>query len=708
MLTRIVTLAALLGLLTLNAYGQFYNLKQYDAGGGLQSPLVKTDLNHDGKPDIVGLSFHQNLPSVTALLGNGAGGFDAPKNTTITGIDNPRNLAVGDFNNDGNPDVAFVGTDHVTGAGVVAIMLGNGEGTFKPAQEVANLGNPNAFEGPVITGDFGGDGETDIAIAGLANLTVLLGNGKGGFSKPIITPNKFNFGPRCIAAGDFNHDGKLDLTFGQVVMLGKGNGRFQPPIAVPDGGCDVAVADVNGDGDLDLITGSGPRDVRVHLGNGTGKFTAGTAYPTGNGAGTGIAVGDFNGDGKPDIAVSNRSDLDVTILLNKGNGTFLAGKTYNQGFEDVIAGSFSGGTKLDLVVNIGNALIVLIGNGNGTFQQNLAQNFVPRATNLQAVDVNGDGKLDLVASGLGGAVQLGNGAGVFGTAIPFPSSCGGSPNAAASVAVGDFNQDGKPDIASIISGQAGVAVCLGNGNGTFQSAVVYDQGVQHQLVRVGRFTNSGHLDLALSDQNGISILLGKGDGTFAGAKASGLDASFPFFRVGDFNRDGKLDVAAITNAGIAVLPGKGDGTFGNPIVSTLPGRTTLLSLPADLRNNGKLDLVTSPGAGGGSISVLLGNGDGTFQSPVSYPVPNATELIVGDVNGDGKLDIAALSPGGEGTLDVLFGKGDGTFNRRRNFVLGPGGLRGITSGDFTGEGDLDLAISKAGSAVTLLVLLNLN
>src|SRR6516165_4617311 len=226
MRTRIfAAVTVLLPLLTVTAHGQFYNLKQY--GAGLVRHLVEADVNHDGKPDLVGLSFQQGIPNVTVLLGNGTGGFEAPLNTSVTGIDNPSFPAVADFNGDGNPDVVFVGTDHVTGAAVIALMLGNGFGTFNPAQEIATVADARG-RGPVITGDFNGDGKTDVAVAG----------------------------------GDVN----------VTVLLGKGDGTFQGPLAVPGGGCSVAVADVNNDGNLDLITGNGTQYVRIHLGNGTGSF----------------------------------------------------------------------------------------------------------------------------------------------------------------------------------------------------------------------------------------------------------------------------------------------------------------------------------------------------------------------------------------------------------------------------------------------------
>jgi len=567
--------AALVSLLffSLSALCQFPNPKVYH--NLLISPILEADINHDGKPDVVALEARTG-PTVAVFLGDGKGGLEAPKTTPITGINNVRGFAVGDFNGDANLDVAIGGSDPVTGSWVAAVMLGNGDGTFKSAQEVGPLATA---PGPILTGDFNGDGKIDIVISVNSGLTVLLGKGDGTFSNPLITTSGFN--ARCLAAGDFNDDGKLDLTMGTAVMLGNGDGTFQAPLSVTKGGCAVAVADVNHDGNLDLITGGlekvGP-EIQVHLGDGTGKFKNATSYETGKDAGGGVAVGDFNGDGEPDLAVTNLVNNDVTILLNQGTGQFTIGKTFTFGGRNALVGDFNGDHKLDLVVDIATGtdiskgIAILIGNGDGTFQDSLAQNFQLPDVQLKAVDINKDGKFDLIDYGQldpVGAIQLSQGDGTFGTPLPFPSVCLGT-GGVRSVAVGDFNHDGKLDIATL-TGTAGVNVCLGNGDGTFQQGVVYDQGINHNSVATGDFNHDGKLDLAVSDQGGIGILLGNGDGSFQPEIPTGLNAQFPVFILGDFNHDGKLDVAAITNnASITVLPGLGTASSVIPLFRRRP------------------------------------------------------------------------------------------------------------------------------------------
>jgi FG-GAP-like repeat len=686
-------------LFSLSALCQFPNPKVYH--NELLSPILEADINHDGKPDVVALEA-RTAPTVAVFLGDGKGGLKAPKTTPITGVNNAQGFAVGDFNGDGNPDVAIGGSDPVTGSWMAAVMLGNGDGTFQSAQEVGSIAT---VPGPILTGDFNGDGKIDIVISVNSGLTVLLGKGDGTFSNPIITNSGFN--ARCMAAGDFNGDGKLDLTMGTAVMLGNGDGTFQAPLSVTKGGCAVAVADVNHDGNLDLITGGLEKvgsEIQVHLGDGTGKFKNATSYKTGWDAGGGIAVGDFNGDGEPDLAVTNLNNGDITVLLNQGKGQFTIGKTFTFGGRAALVGDFNGDHKLDLVVDIvtgtdiSKGLAVLIGNGDGTFQDSLAQNFQLPDIQLKAVDINKDGKFDLIDYGSldpVGAVQLSQGDGTFGAPIPFPSVCLGN-SGVRSVAVGDFNHDGKLDIATL-TGTPGVNVCLGNGDGTFQPGVVYDQNINHNSVATGDFNHDGRLDLAVSDQGGIGILLGNGDGTFQPEIPTGLNAQFPVFVLGDFNHDGKLDVAAITNnATITVLPGLGNGKFGNPMVSPAPQDPLLLAM-GDLNNDGKLDIVTD---GNGTISVQLGNGDGTFKAPVSYSTFNSQWFIVRDINGDGILDVALASSASQ--LTVFFGKGDGTLNAAKLFNIGNDNF-GIAAGDFTGNGDLDIATSSRYDKLTVLL-----
>ena len=357
-------------------------------------------------------------------------------------------------------------------------------------------------------------------------------------------PNWFDAGvsPVSVAVGDFNGDGKPDLAIagGNIVsvLLGNGDGTFQAPIEFPTGigSARIVVGDFNGDGKLDLaVLALGGTTVSVHLGNGDGTFRAGPSYPAGVDL-MFIAVGDFNRDGKLDLVVANK-------------GTF-------PNFTD-------------------GSVLVLMGNGDGTFQPAVAYGPVVNPYSVAVGDFNGDGNLDLAVPNLGAnnggvSVLLGNGDGTFQSAVIYDAGVG-----CFWVAVGDFNGDGKPDLAVLGPPDR---VLLGNGDGTFQGAIQFDAAaVTPSSVVVGDFNGDGKLDLAVSNfANGnspsgtIAVLLGNGDGTFQTAVTYGLgtNADPECVAVGDFNGDGKPDLAVANSP--YELSSRGVAVLLNTCVSTAP------------------------------------------------------------------------------------------------------------------------------------------
>jgi hypothetical protein len=696
----LIVMTLLLLLFPIAASAQFYQLKTYGASGEGLSTLVKADLNHDGKPDAVGLSFQGGQTyAVVGMLGDGKGGFLPPKSTLITNLDNANNLSVGDFNDDGFPDVVVAGSDPVTGAPSIGIMLGKGDGTFQPTKTY-----PSGTTYPVsftVTGAFTGNGKIDVAlVAPSGGVSVVPGKGNGVFGSPIMTT--MSLSSTCLAAADFNKDGKLDLTNGTDVLLGNGDGTFQAPLAVPEGNCGVAIADLNHDGIPDLVTGSSPSDsqaIRVHLGNGTGKFDVGTPYHTGHTAGSVIHAADLTGSGATDIVVLNGGDADFTILLNQGSGTFKIGNTYNGGdnpFTFFIADlNQADKSQLDLAFLTIGSIAVAPGNGDGTFQDELAQNDLnPVQILVTAADVNNDGKADLIFAN---GVALGNGDGTFQPPIPFPTGCNNITT------VGDFNHDGKLDIAGPGAGfqPSGVFVCLGNGDGTFGKAAVYDQSIQHQFVLAGDFNHDGNLDLAASDQGGISILLGKGDGTFRSGIPTAVNAVFPKFALGDFNNDGKLDIAATDTNTVSVLLGKGNGKFSAPVTNSIPGAPIYAG---DMNNDGKLDLVVLTAGTENAANVWLGNGNGTFKQASSTKTAGTPHgAVLGDFNLDGNLDVAVDA--GPFATQVLLGNGKGGLKPTK--YLSGAGQSPIVTADFNGDHRPDLVVTPfPGNHLKLVVFLN--
>lgn len=352
---------------------------------------------------------------------------------------------------------------------------------------------------------------------------------------------------------------------------------------------------------------------------------------------------------------------------------------------------------------------------------------------VAVADVNGDGKPDVVVANSGNVgVLLGNGDGTFQTAVIY--STGGDTS---SVAVADVNGDGKPDIVVANFNTNTVAVLLGNGDGTFQAAVAYASGGDGaSSVAVADVNGDGKLDVLVTNEcitstncaNGlVDVLLGNGDGTFQTAVSYSSGGSNAYsVAVADVNGDGKPDLAVAnlyptadcgssTNCTVAVLLGNGDGTF-KPAVTYASGGITSRSIAvADVNGDGKPDLlvanecITSANCGfyespNGSVGVLLGNGDGTFQPAAAYSSGgySSDAIAVADVNGDGKPDLVVGNECAgncgifESSVGVLLGNGDGTFQSPGIHTEGAHGIVSVAVADVNGDGKPDIVVANNG------------
>ncbi|HET9306262.1 MAG TPA: FG-GAP-like repeat-containing protein [Candidatus Sulfotelmatobacter sp.] len=289
-----------------------------------------------------------------------------------------------------------------------------------------------------------------------------------------------------------------------------------------------------------------------------------------------------------------------------------------------------------------------------------------------------------------------------------------------SVATGDFNHDGKLDMAVASSYQkAGqysdqVTVFLGNGDGTFQAGVNYTVGSNPVSVAAADFNKDGNLDLIVANarNNTLSVLLGNGDGTFQTAVNFATPQDPIFVAVADFNGDGKLDLVTVNLSDstgycdcVAVFLGNGDGTFQEPPIITTPPLPAFALGVGRFNSDSKLDLVVAEEFGGtNQIQVLLGNGDGTFQMGSIYPDgAGASAFAVADFNGDHKLDLAVAEGEGMG-VGVFLGNGDGTFNPREDYhTISP--PLWVAAMDFNGDGKKDLVAANFfnPSGVTVLM-----
>jgi len=408
-------------------------------------------------------------------------------------------------------------------------------------------------------------------------------------------------------------------------------------------------------------------------------------------------------------AQKNSNRLVLEPLEDRTLPGFLAPVSYPvDNFPSAVAvGDFNGDGKLDLVTANSDSypvgdVSVLVGNGDGSFQA--ARNFATGNNNytfpsVAVGDFTGNGKLDIVeASDLGVSLLPGNGDGTFQPAGNVALPLGQEPQ---SVAVGDLNGDGKLDLVVTGTTYAGpyasspvyVNVLLGNGDGTFSDAstVQIPSGYQLQNLVLGDFNGDGKLDAVTPTTNGVTVLLNNGNGTLAPPTTFATGGSAESVVVGDFNGDGKLDLvtgnySSAAGSTTSILLGNGDGTF-QPARNLASGAG--IAEVGDFNHDGKLDIVTTPEIDNGSISVLLGNGDGTFQSPLRYAAgPSPYAVAVGDFNGDGFPDLAVANNPGSGatsTVSVLLNAADWSAPQASSFAVSgfPSPTTAGTAGNFT-------------------------
>lgn len=642
---------------------------------------VTADFNRDGNLDIA-------TPG-TLLLGNGNGTFKAPINLSVSG----NLVATADFNGDGTPDLLIASTQSTT----LNILLGNGDGMFQPAKST----NVGISFSSIAVADVNGDGKPDILGLAGTQVFVFLGNGNGTFAAGV--PYSAGPNPYLMLTGDFNGDGKVDIATadgypGQIaVMLGNGNGTFQSPV-ISTGATqpfDMAAADVNNDGKVDLIIADqSTSQTFTFLGNGDGTFQAGIVAAPAVGS---VGIADVNGDGKPDLILNPQFPSVAEILLGNGDGTFTYFRAYSSQFggddsSDILVAEFTNSGNLDVAISG----TMLLGNGNGTFNGQPVTVLAP-ASSAAAGDFNGDGDPDLgVTSSSNVDIVLGDGTGSFTVAHTYTLTAPGT-----AIAAGDLTDDGKLDLAILTIDAAqdwSLAVTLGNGDGTFGTPTVYQQGqaTSSSPVLIADLRGDHKPDVLTVQGDSLVVFPNNGDGTFgapvsyfAGSAANGAV-------VADFNNDGKLDAATSSSAGIGVLLGNGDGTFQGATFFATPGNAGGI-VTGDFNNDGKSDLIVS---GNGGPWVFLGNGNGTFTT---LPETLAAGVVsVADFNGDGNLDLVEggcpFSTAQFTIWCVQLGNGDGTFGNPTTIMTGSDVISGfLTVADFNRDQKPDVAIDLSPS-----------
>ena len=582
--------------------------------------------------------------------------------------------------------------------------------TFAPAASFGVGSNPSS----VTVGDFNGDGNPDLATANLSSndMSVLLGNGAGSFGA--ATNFTVGFNPSSVTVGDFNGDGNLDLatanSFSSTVsvLLGNGAGSFgaATSFGVGNSPLSVAVGDLNGDGKLDLATANfSSHTVSLLLGNGGGGFGAATNFGAGTNPRT-VTVGDFNGDGNSDLVTANNTSNTVNVLLGGGSGNFGAATSFGVGTTplSVIVGDFNGDGNSDLVTaNEGSHNVsVLLGNGTGSFgtAANYAAGAYPRS--VKAGDFNGDGRDDLVTANIGSenvSVLLGDGVGGFDPPTDFV--VGGQ---SLSVAVADFNGDGKPDLASAnyFSNTVSVLLNLGEDFGDAPApypATLAENGARHfatgPMLGSARDVDDDGTHSATADADGADE-----DGvTFGTIQAGALGATVTIIVTGE---PAKLD---------AWIDFNGDGSWGGPgehvfsSIDVVSGANLLSFAVPSFAIAGttyaRFRLSTAGGLGvfgaaaDGEVedyAVTINSptaGSGVFKSEqvVSSSLAEYRSVYAADLDRDGDLDVLSASQDNK----VTWYENDGGENFSEHIIsVTAFGANSVHAADVDGDGDLDV------------------
>ncbi len=667
------------------------------SGVGVASIAVTGDFNRDGKVDVVTES--------AILLGNGDGTFQAAQ-SVATGPDYAEGSAA-DVNDDGILDIV---RPRYT-------LLGNGDGSFRAGSTVLPFlggGGPASL----VAADLNSDGVVDLATnyhGGDGNVQVILGS----------TTTENGAGAN-LTLKDLNGDNKLDAIFSGgynssnvFYAMGKGNGSFEAARAlevdsVAQGVYDFQVGDFWGaDGKLDIAVGSpaDPNKLVVFRGNGNGTFSSETTtdladnlssqiFRGGNGT---SATGDFNNDSKLDYITTTP---DGTVLaLGTGQGTFSEERINNIAGSALTVGSFDGDSKADDIAQ-------LVFRNTGTFKAGVTVSSTVTADNFTVADFNGDGIDDLVASDSTQnalAVFIGKGDGTYNSQLTV-SGFGVSQRAPTAA---DLNGDGKMDlvIRQYVGGEA--YSLLGNGNGTFSVADTItgldEYGGEALLADI---TGDGIADLLTQGFSGVtgrySVLYAAGNayGTFGSAVTAltSTTQSFWGFNVSDVNNDGKTDliVGDRSTGNVLVSLGNNNGTFGavTTIATGAIGASGFAELKiGDLNGDGNTDVVVARNQNS-TMSVILGNGNGSFKASVSYSAASdLRQIVLADVNGDGITDITGASPSGN-AISMWQGNGNGTFQARTTTAVGQQALSFAIS-DTNNDGTNDLIVGSTVGFKTL-------
>ena len=668
----------------------FNSPPSFDTGPNPNS-VTAGDVNGDGFQDLVVANLTSGTVSV--LLGDGAGAFLPPVSYEV-GIESnagvyARDAAIGDLNSDGKPDLVVVGGYN---RGWVSVLVGDGSGNFGQA---VNHSTGNATLESVVLGDFNGDNKKDVAAAATDSnrILFLLGDGTGGLAPSLqaAVPAHAN----KIATGDLNGDGLSDVvvthtypTWGFSAVLGHTTGNFaiSQSTTTRSQPKSIVLADFNEDSKLDVAISFGWADhgIEYRFGDGAGNFGSSTEMLTVF-EGVSLISADVNKDNNVDLIVHLSSASAVEVFLGNGNGGFTRTRSYGTLPDDSLAmasADFNQDGNPDVVaINVrARAVAVLLGDGLGGFASpDVMVRNDAQGSRLVAADFNGDSRPDIAMTRHFAnqvLIYLADATGRLQPPTLYPTNRPGR-----SIATGDFNHDGKADLA-LGDNLGAVSILLGNGLGGFSGPTVFNVklvNIPLVVTVVGKFDGDNHEDLIVLQEGSFSgsgayLLRGDGAGNFGAASAISSGDRPSWLASADFNGDGRLDLA-IANpfpAQIAILHGDGTGTFtlANPQFP-LSRRASFL-LAADLNKDGRPDLVMANNdSAPGHLAVMLNTGSG-FGPVVTIEDASLAPIYItaADFNADSNLDLAISTHSNLGNIAVMSGDGQGNLGSLNYFTAG--------------------------------------
>ncbi|MFY7997366.1 MAG: FG-GAP repeat domain-containing protein, partial [Candidatus Kapaibacteriota bacterium] len=600
------------------------------------------DMNGDGNPDIVALLRWSN--QVAIILNTGPNTFAAPVTYGIGGgATGPESMTVGDFDNDGDLDVA---TANFGGAGNLSVLFNNGNGTFAGATVYATSGPTT-----VVTGDVNADGYLDLIAVNtfVHSLSVFRNNGNGTFTAAgTMETGAVSFRRRALV-GDVDNDGDIDVVtqlaaMGQIaVFRNNGTGVFGNQANYPAAAteADIVSGDLNGDGYIDLVSTpvTAGSNAEVRFNNGDGTFAAPTPYPTGTSQ-IGVRLADVNGDGSLDLLTEDSGTTDdMFVRLNNGTGSFGAA-TRHPSYDNLSdLADIDGDGDLDMLsFRYGENGIKIIKNGVQPILTTLAP-----ARNINTAAVGAAISPTFTQTMTTGTASVGAfkvWGGFTGLKAGTYSGFGGTtPSLAPTTAFrpGEQVWVTVTNAQTSLVGSVGIAARpqvygfraqAGTGPGTFYPTAASGTGAGPRSVKTGDFNSDGLLDLAVPNfgSNTVSVLLNTGAGAFAPPVNYVTGTQARDVEVCDFNNDGLPDLAVV-NLGannVSVLLNTGGGVFAGAVNYGTGGAPQSVTA-ADFDADGDLDVVTGNGAG--NVSVLLNNGNGTFASTVNYAAAGNTSRV---------------------------------------------------------------------------------